>query len=111
MDNLNRAIECSVGALYLYNSYLAVNCSDTNWILHKINTKTTPESQFIAENYASKKNDADSVNINGKYYYNIINTYDYGGFSDSLILRGIYYSKGFGIVRFKYNNLDYSIIH
>jgi hypothetical protein len=68
-------------------------------------------SQYTIYDASQKKNDLDSISVNGKYYYNIFNTFDYSGtcFSGGIITN-ISYAKKVGIIRFTYNGMVYDII-
>jgi hypothetical protein len=70
-----------------------------------------PHASFWLYDAGAKANDLDSINLNGKYYYNIIKNYDSSGSTDNMFITECYYSKRFGIVRFKYLNKYYDMIY
>ena len=119
-ENKNLAIQYSVWCSYPEsysvlelqpsNTILNIFVSDTNTVIYNEYKETVPCSQSCYT-YRSKQNDMDSININNKYYYNVINTYDFVGQCPTMEIKDIYYSKGFGIVKFKYNNFVYDIIN
>lgn len=111
LDNIDLALKYSICSAYPNYFSLDIYFSDTNTVVHKIYKQTNPCSQFNVYNYVTKQNNSDSLNINGKYYYNIINTYDYVGICNSSTLNNVYYSKGFGIIKFNYNNFVYNIVN
>jgi len=93
------------------NITLVVQFSDTNTIIHNIYKSTDPCSIFTSSKYNLKQNDLDSLSINNKYFYNIINTFDNIGLCPTAEIKDVYFSKIFGLIRFKYNNLVYDVIH
>jgi hypothetical protein len=109
LQNKNVALDYGICTTYPDKGNFVIWCADTNYIIHK--TGGAPgASQFIIDNVHSKTNDMDSVNINGKYYKNIFSTFDHISSFPNPQITDIYYSKGFGIVRFKYNNFIYQIL-
>lgn len=109
--NRNIAIQYAVCATLNETTAFDIDFGDTNKIVNKISTSNDTTSQFWNKDILTKKNDIDSLYINGSYYYNIINTYDHVNGSTHPSITNCMYSKKFGIVSFKYNNIQYSIIH
>lgn len=92
--------------LYL-DKVFGIYMADTNNVLHQAYGDTAGGGlTFIVDNFATKKNDLDSILVNGKTYYNILT---YIG-SSSFIITNIYYVKGIGVIRFSYSGLTYNIL-
>lgn len=85
--------------------------ADTNSVMHKINANNDSTSQFWTKDILSKMNDFDSIQINGKYFYNIVSTYDNIAGSTHPSITNCILSKKVGIISFKYNNILFSLVH
>jgi hypothetical protein len=111
-QNKNLAVRYSASIVYPNRTAFDIELSDTNKLINStisnyITTGTT-NYLFRTNSIFDKQNNFDSININSKYYYNVINTYDATN-SDTNIT-ACYYSKYFGLISFKYNSLVYNII-
>lgn len=86
---------------------LNVHISDTNTVIHRELKSTDPCSQFMVYDYPRKKSDYDSLFVENKWYFNIINSFDYVGLCPSSKVNGIFFSKGVGLIKLTYNNKVY----
>lgn len=93
------------------NITLDIRASDTNAIIYNIFKSSDRSSVFTSNKYNLKHNDFDSLMIGNKYFYNIINTFDNVEFSNTAQIKDIFYSRNFGLVRFKYNTIVYDVVH
>lgn len=110
--NKDLGVKYSSAICYPIRTAFDIEVSDTNKLINTtVNNYITTGSKnylFRTNSILEKQNNFDSLSINGKYYHNVINTYD-ATTTDS-ILSDLYYSKNFGIIRFKYNSLVYNLV-
>lgn len=81
---------------------LEVYLSDTNTVLHNIYKQTNPCSQFLIYNYLEKSNDFDSLFVNGNWYTDVINSFNYMGVCETGRTKEVFFSKGVGLIQFNY---------
>ena len=107
----NFAFQLHVSTNYLLKVVCGFVFADTNDVIHQVhNSSDTTGSSYLIQDFNGKQNDINSMSLNGKNYNNIFNTFDQTYYTTYSQITNIYYSKGFGIIRFTYNNVVYTII-
>lgn len=82
--------------------------ADTNMILHGANSANY--SLFRNYDLNNKIINMDSLQLNGKYYYKIINSYDVVSTLPHLVT-DCFFSKKTGLVKFTLDSVSYQILH
>ena len=110
---LNRNIACwyEVGALNGSKVGFDMVFGDTNYVVNNVNSNAAFVSQFWINDINTKVNNYDSLSINGKYYYKVISSYDYQSNATSGDVTQCFYSRNFGIIRFKLNGVVYDLLN
>ncbi len=110
--NKDLGVKYSSSICYPNRTAFDIELSDTNKLINStLNNYITSGAinyLFRTNSILEKQNNFDSLNINGKYYYNVINTYDETNTNTNIT--DCYYSKNFGLISFKYNALVYNIV-
>lgn len=109
--NEDLALLYNVATTYTSGIVLNVYFSDTNMVIHEIYKQTNPCSQFQISDYSKKKNDFDSLLINGKWYFNVIKSFDYVGQCQTSRVKDVLFSKGVGLIQLTYRDKVYRRIN
>ena len=110
---LNRNVACRYSTAPVNGGKLGFDIvfGDTNYVVNNIGTSSGFASQFFVGDMNTRPNNYDSLSVNGKYYYNVISSYEYQSNITSGYVTQCFYARNFGIIRFKLNGVIYDVLN